>query len=151
MSSFQPSSIPLSGISGWTPRQDRYLPPSSIEGVNVRTLVVVLASGLVCNKTQIKYITNYEVRRHVVFDRFFIRFSLQYWMTNITVDVFVYWNRLFPWRKLLSVYSTGRTLVSGRETRETNLTESNWHVVNMIDEIILQLIYCSVYITIYDS
>lgn len=47
MSSVQPSSFPLSRINGCTPLHDKCLPPSLIEGVNVKTLVLTLPSGLI--------------------------------------------------------------------------------------------------------
>lgn len=55
ISNFQPLSKPESGIKGCSPRQDKYLPLSSIVGVNLSVDVVVLRSELVCkhNKKQI--------------------------------------------------------------------------------------------------
>lgn len=50
ISNFHPLSKPESGINGCSPRQDKYLPLSSIVGVNFNIEMVVLASWDVCKE-----------------------------------------------------------------------------------------------------
>lgn len=50
ISNFHPLSKPESGINGCSPRQDKYLPLSSIVGVNFNMEIVVLPSELACKR-----------------------------------------------------------------------------------------------------
>lgn len=50
ISNFHPLSKPESGINGCSPRQDKYLPLSSIVGVNFNMEIVVLPSALACKR-----------------------------------------------------------------------------------------------------
>lgn len=60
MSSFHSSFISESGIFCTLPWQERNLPASSIVGTNVRTLMVMLLSGLICGTTFHEFKTVYR-------------------------------------------------------------------------------------------
>lgn len=91
ISNFQPLSKPESGIKGCSPRQDKYLPLSSIVGVNLSVDVVVLRSELVCkhNKKQIciTWRRNYICVRYIsVINRIF-RGSVSLAIVKITLMI----------------------------------------------------------------